>query len=484
MSFVVLTSNGTFSLITGLRRSFLVVVAAFLAVGIGLAPANANPKYAGIVIDANTGKVLYNENGDSLRYPASLTKMMTLYMVFEALESGRISLSSRVPVSKNAAAEPPSKLGVGAGRSVTVEQAILALVTRSANDIATAVAEHLGGSERRFAEMMTAKARSLGMSRTTYRNAHGLPNSAQTTTARDQAILSLALRQHYPQYYKYFSTRSFRFGNSTIGNHNRLLGAVRGVDGIKTGYTRASGFNLATSAQANGRSIVAVVMGGTTSARRNAQMTSLVQRYLPRASTRGNGALIAKKNTAVAPATVAALPVVLPQRGPLPTARYSGATTASAFVSPNSQTGAGSTALGAMTAPVPAAPVPQPAPAFIPDQGASLAEAAPSPSVAAATAQTASIDTTTTASIPQSGWIVQVGTSPERETAMGLLTKAQERGGNILRSATPFTVAFDTGSATVYRARFGGFDDQRSAVNACNALKKKGIGCWAASATQ
>ena len=480
-----LTSNGTFSLVTCVRRSLLLVVAALLAFGVTLSPASANPKYAGIVVDAKTGKVLYNENADSLRYPASLTKMMTLYMVFEALESGRISLNSRVPVSKNAAAEPPSKLGVGAGRSVTVEQAILALVTRSANDIATALAEYLGGSERRFAEMMTSKARSLGMSRTTYRNAHGLPNSAQTTTARDQATLSLALRQHYPQYYKYFSTRSFKFGNSTIGNHNRLLGKVRGVDGIKTGYTRASGFNLATSAEDNGRSIVAVVMGGTTSARRNAQMTSLVQRYLPRASTRGNGVLISKNNTAVSPAAVAALPVVLPQRGPLPTVRYqSGAASATAYVSPSNAGAAGAAILGATAAPVPSAPIPQPAPAFLPNQGASLAEASPSTSVAAASAEVAEIDTTTTASIPSSGWIVQVGTSPERDSAMSLLDVAQEKGGKILRTATPFTVAYDTGSATVYRARFGGFEDQKAAVNACKALKKKGIGCWAASATQ
>ena len=174
--------------------------------------AKADPKYAGIVLDAKTGKVLYGEDPDGLRYPASLTKMMTLYLTFEALNSGRISLDSKVPVSANAAKEPPSKLGVRAGGSVTVEQAILALVTRSANDIATALGEYIGGSEERFGRIMTAKARALGMTRTTYRNAHGLPNTAQMTTARDQARLSVALRQHFPQYYGYFNTRTFTFG--------------------------------------------------------------------------------------------------------------------------------------------------------------------------------------------------------------------------------------------------------------------------------
>ncbi len=253
----------------------------------------AAAQYAGIVVDAKTGKVLYSEDADSLRYPASLTKMMTLYLTFEALEAGKISTSTPVPFSKRASAEPPSKLGVRSGKSITVEQAILALVTRSANDAATALGELLGGSEDRFGRIMTNKARALGMTRTTYRNAHGLPNNAQMTTARDQARLGIALRQHFPQYYSYFSTRSFRFGKQTIGNHNRLLGNVRGVDGIKTGYTRAAGFNLVTSAQAEGRSIVGVVLGGKSGGARDAQMRALVAKYLPAASRRGGGDLIA-----------------------------------------------------------------------------------------------------------------------------------------------------------------------------------------------
>ena len=232
-----------------------------IAMALGTAPASANSKYAGIVIDAKTGKTLYAHDADAQRYPASLTKMMTLYLVFEALERGKIRLDTRVKFSANAAKEPPTKLGVGTGKSITVEQVIYALVTKSANDASTAIAEHLGGSEAKFAKMMTAKARSLGMSKTTFRNAHGLPNSGQVTTARDMAKLGIALREHYPRQYKYFSARSFKFGDTTMGNHNRLLGTVRGVDGIKTGYTRASGFNLVSSVVDRDRSIVAVVPG-------------------------------------------------------------------------------------------------------------------------------------------------------------------------------------------------------------------------------
>ncbi|MCO6178188.1 D-alanyl-D-alanine carboxypeptidase [Ciceribacter sp. RN22] len=459
------------------------------------APANAAPTYAGIVIDANTGKVLYSENADSLRYPASLTKMMTLYLTFEALNSGKISLNSRVPVSANAAAEPPSKLGVGAGRSVTVEQAILALVTRSANDIATALGEYLGGSEARFAKMMTAKARSLGMSKTTYRNANGLPNTAQMTTARDQARLGIALRQHFPQYYGYFSARSFKFGNQVIGNHNRLLGAVRGVDGIKTGYTRAAGFNLVTSAQADGHSIVGVVMGSSSGAKRNETMKQLVLRYLPKASRSGTGDfVVARSESTIAPeaplsaepsaaaASASASAVDLPSRGPLPEIRYEPAGMQTAYAS----TGSASPALEAVAAPAAASlPVPEPAPAYMPESSLKTArvtnEQASLEPVAAPAPATDEIDNTVTASTPKapSGWVIQIGAAADKKLAMELLRKAQDKGGKVLRSASPFTVAYGSGSEQVHRARFGGFADQKAAVNACKALKSKGFGCWA-----
>ncbi len=470
-------------------RNLAVVVMVVLAT-LSATPmaAQAGPKYAGIVVDAKTGKVLYSESADSLRYPASLTKMMTLYLVFEALESGKIKLNSRVPVSAHAAAEPPSKLGVRAGGSVTVEQAILALVTRSANDIATALGEFLGGSEQRFAQMMTAKARSLGMTKTTYRNANGLPNTAQMTTARDQARLGIALRQHFPQYYGYFSARSFKFGKQVIGNHNRLLGAVRGVDGIKTGYTRAAGFNLVTSAEVDGRSIVGVVMGSSSGGKRNETMKSLVARYLPKATRSGeSNFVVAKNNTSSAPsevaavATVAAPAVDLPSSGPLPVVRYDSEGVETAYATTVTENPAAAALRATATAqPVTSIPVPAPAPAYMPEV---RAEQEPTAREQVAAAPAAAIDDTVTASTSStapSGWVIQVGASPDREMAMNLLRNAQDKGGKVLRSATPFTVAYNSGAEQVYRARFGGFDDQKTAVNACKALKKKGFGCWAA----
>src|SRR5690606_34832181 len=258
-------------------------------------------KYAAIVIDARTGETLYSKNANSRRYPASLTKMMTLYMTFEALASGRISKSTPVVFSANAAAEPPTKLGVRKGGSITVETAILSMVTKSANDSATAMGELLGGSAAGFARMMTAKARQLVMKSTVFRNANGLPNSGQFTTAHDMALLGIALREHFPQYYDYFSVRSFKYGKRRINGHNRLLGRIKGVDGIKTGYTRASGFNLVSSVKSDGRLLVAVVMGGKTGRSRDNEMARLIKTYLPKASRRGGGDLIARGDSDFSP---------------------------------------------------------------------------------------------------------------------------------------------------------------------------------------
>lgn len=441
-------------------------------------PAHANPKYAGIVVDARTGKVLYSEDADSLRYPASLTKMMTLYLTFEALEAGKIRKDTRVPMSQNAAKEPPSKLGVGAGRSITVEQAILALVTRSANDVATALGEFLGGSEERFARLMTQKARALGMTRTVYRNAHGLPNTAQVTTARDQARLGIALRQHFPQYYDYFSTRSFKFGKQTIGNHNRLLGNVRGVDGIKTGFTRASGYNLVTSAVADGRSVVGVVIGGRTGASRDQQMRKLIATYLPKASTRGSGNLIAE--TAVSPTLTAkaadkavsasAGGFDLPENGPVPTYRYEETRIETAYAATSSEGSSvvGKRALAATLKLQRDVAVPEPAPEYVPEQG----------DTGGAVDKLTTSSTTATESTP-SGWVIQIGATPDRAQAEDLLAKARSQGGKALSSATPFTVAFAKGNEQLFRARFGGFSSQDRAVAACKELKRKGFGCWA-----
>lgn len=460
------------------------VAIAFSALNANMA--QANPKYAGIVVDAKTGKVLYSEDPDSLRYPASLTKMMTLYLTFEALEAGRITLDTPVPVSAHAASEPPSKLGVRAGGTVTVEQGIQALVTRSANDIATALGEFIGGDEARFAQMMTNKARALGMTRTTYRNANGLPNTAQMTTARDQARLGIALRQHFPQYYSYFSTRTFRFGKQVIGNHNRLVGSVAGVDGIKTGYTRAAGFNLVTSAQLNGRSIVGVVLGGTSTAARDSQMRKLVATYLPKASQGANSNLIAQVRTPVQPMPAEVPTPIMPQRSNAvaaaeevadlaPVAPRSAARMdekmpgASAYASEPKAKAAVAAVSEVIAAPVPVAP-----PASV---AASHAATETDKLTTASTRR--STETASNDKVP-SGWVIQIGVSQSRDSAMALLQNAQQKGGSLLRSAKPFAVAVATNGDQVYRARFGGFDDQKSAVNACNGLKKKGVACWAA----
>ncbi len=241
----------------------------------------ADERYAAIVMNARTGEVLLEDQADSTRFPASLTKMMTLYMLFEALERGDITLDTRWTASRHAAGQPPSRLGLACSRrrgcdSLTVEQAIRALVVQSANDVAVVVAESLGGSEARFAANMTSRARELGLADTRFVNASGLPDVRQHTTARDMARLGQALWQDFPEYYYYFQTAENSFRRSYGRNHNHLLGQVEGVDGIKTGYTRASGFNLASSAERNGQRVIVVVMGGETAAARDAQVAYLI----------------------------------------------------------------------------------------------------------------------------------------------------------------------------------------------------------------
>src|SRR5664280_2428679 len=205
------------------------------------------PSASSIVVDANSGAVMQATNADSPRHPASLTKIMTLYLLFERLEAGKIKMSTEMPVSAHAAAQAPSKLGLKPGETIRVETAIRAIVTKSANDVAVIVAEALGGDETSFAKLMTAKARALGMTGTTYHNASGLPDDRQYTTARDQALLGRAIQDRFPNYYRYFSTRTFDFRGNSIRNHNHLLGSLEGVDGIKTGYIHDSGFNIVTS---------------------------------------------------------------------------------------------------------------------------------------------------------------------------------------------------------------------------------------------
>jgi D-alanyl-D-alanine carboxypeptidase len=243
-----------------------------------------SPSSASIVIDASTGSVLQALNPDALRHPASLTKIMTLYLLFEKIEAGKVRLDTPLNVSVHASEQAPTKLGLKPGGMITVEDAIKAMITRSANDVAVAVAENLGGDEGEFAKLMTQKARSLGMTRTTYVNASGLPDDNQITTARDQAVLGRVIQERFPRYYKYYSTAVFVYHGHAIRNHNHLLGSVEGVDGIKTGFTRTSGFNLVTSVRRGGRHLVAVVLGGRTSAQRDTHMRKLISSNIKLAS--------------------------------------------------------------------------------------------------------------------------------------------------------------------------------------------------------
>jgi D-alanyl-D-alanine carboxypeptidase len=261
------------------------------------AASSYNPPYAAIVVDAKTGAVLHQSAPDGARHPASLTKIMTLYMLFERLEAGNISLDTAMPVSEAAASQAPTKLGLRPGSTLLVEDAIKSLVTKSANDASVVIAEALGGSEEEFGRMMTRKAQALGMRNTVYRNASGLPNDEQVTTARDQALLGIAVQQRFPKYYRYFSLSSFVYHGKSIRNHNKLLGQVEGVDGIKTGYTRASGFNLVTSVKRGYRHIVAVVLGGRSGGSRDARMRELVNSHIALASAKPGIALAAAPET-------------------------------------------------------------------------------------------------------------------------------------------------------------------------------------------
>jgi D-alanyl-D-alanine carboxypeptidase len=255
-----------------------------------------SPAFSSIIVDGNSGATLTANNPDGIRHPASLAKMMTLYLLFERLDSGKMKLDTEMPVSERASDQDPTKLDLRPGETIRVEDAIKGLVTRSANDAAVVIAEAIGGSEDNFARMMTRTAHELGMSHTLYRNASGLPNDEQVTTARDQSILGRALQDRFPRYYRYFSTTAFNFRGRTIRGHNHLLGNVEGVDGIKTGYTRASGFNLVTSMRRGNRHLVGVVMGGRSGNSRDAIMRNLLAENLEKAATKRTVAAITERN--------------------------------------------------------------------------------------------------------------------------------------------------------------------------------------------
>ena len=274
----------------------LYILVAFMNLGI-LFPSNTDAKYASMVVNAKTGFVFSATNENTRNYPASLTKLMTLYLLFEHIENGKIDLNTRLTVSLKAANRPASKLGLRKGQSLTVKDAILAIIVKSANDVATVIAESVGGNERRFALLMTSKARKIGMSRTTFRNASGLPHRGQMSTAKDMAKLTRSIINNFPGYYHFFSKRSFRFQGRIYRSHNKLLKTFSGAEGMKTGYIRASGYNLITTAKRNGTRVIGVVFGGNTSRSRNRHMKTLLTKAFKKDSVKINHRVVTKPNT-------------------------------------------------------------------------------------------------------------------------------------------------------------------------------------------
>ena len=394
----------------------------------------ASAKYAAIVVDANSGKTLYATNADAPRYPASLTKMMTLYLVFEALNGGRLSMNSKVPFSAQAAAEPPTKLGVKAGsRSPSRPPSIRWSPSRPTIPPPRS-ASFWAAREQNFARMMTAKARRLGMTGTTFQNAYGLPDPDQRTTARDMATLGIALREHFPRYYKVFSATSFTYGKRRIANHNRLLGRVKGVDGIKTGYTRASGFNLVSSVADGNRRIVAVVMGGTSGGSRDAQMAELIRKYLPKASGRGGGVLVAKAGATPFAAIASA---ILPKRN-APTPDLRPAADVVVALDESAVLAAEEEQIAAQAA---ADEKPEP-PALVEtatEKPIVQAYADPAPRPKAA------VDQLRTASTAPAGWAIQVASSPSEDEARGFLAATTKKAPAQLPTRRRFTPALRQG---------------------------------------
>lgn len=266
--------NRKFNICTGLKYIFAACLLSCALVS------GAHASVSSIIIDAETGDVLSSSNADSLRYPASLTKLMTLYITFNALDKGLIKFEDKLPVSRNAANRSPSKLGLKKGETITVRDAVLALIVKSANDCATVLAEGLGYSEENFAKTMTEVAQELGMKNTTFKNASGLPNRAQKTTARDMALLGAAMYHHFPEYYNLFATKKFTYNGRTYYTHNHLLKSFEGADGMKTGFTNAAGYNIVTSAERDGHRVIAVTMGHNTIRQRDTKVASLMKKGL------------------------------------------------------------------------------------------------------------------------------------------------------------------------------------------------------------
>lgn len=427
----------------------------------------AMARYAAIVVEADTGRVLFEKNADAPRYPASITKIMTLYLVFEALDARKVTLNTRLKVSGYAAQRPPSKVGLKPGATITVEQAIYALVTKSANDVASVVAENLGGSEPQFARMMTHRARRLGMLNTTFRNASGLPDKGQVTTARDFTIMARAMLRDHPRYYRYFSTRGFDFRGHHYHNHNRLLDEFDGLDGIKTGFINASGFNLVASAKRNGRRLIGVVMGGETSRGRDAHMAELLEAGF--ATPRPQ---LPPVREARAPAPVLASatePLKLEARGPAPSLGPSLSQIIAVIERPRliATAEAADGNEGSTDEPEPAAaprPAKRVAVAAIPP--------GPKPGAARRAAPAATAERAAAWSGGREDWSIQVGAFSRKSSASRAIKNAQKKLPT-LADASPMVAEVDK---NLFRARLVGLDE-RAARAACTRLGPSTFPC-------
>ncbi len=391
----------------------------------------APDRRAELVIDATTGRILHEVNGTATRHPASLTKMMTLYLTFQALEAGRLRLDTPLPVSKTAAAQPASKLGLRVGQTIRVQDAILALVTESANDASVVLAEAIGGSVRGFASMMNLQAKALGMRQTVFQNPNGLPDPNQITSARDMAMLGYALIQHYPGFYPFFSRRTFEYKGVIHDNHNHLMKQYPGMDGIKTGYIRASGFNLVASAQRGETRLIGVVFGGSSTASRNETMRRLLDAGF--GAIRGTDSALAELP----------LPTKTPSSSTEPRVRRKSAGGRYIYTTPNTTT--------PVTAPTP------PSSPFGPPT--------PPPGQRPASEDSAG------------GWSIQVGAYSDIDTAQkALRTMALSLSSMLSGTEQSLQKLTMSDGSVVYRARFTGLE-QITARQACSSLIQQGHGC-------
>lgn len=444
-------------------RRVMAVIAIATGVLFSVSPDVGAAPYAAIVIDARDGKVLHSRSADQRLHPASLTKMMTLYMAFEAVTAGRISLDRKVRVSRHASRQVPSKLYLRTGQSVTIRDLIRATAVKSANDAAVALAEALGGSEHDFARQMTVRARQLGMKNTAFRNASGLTAKGQYSSARDMAILGRALFYDFPQYYNLFGRKQTTAAGKSIRSTNRrLLGSYRGADGIKTGYTNAAGYNLVSSAERGSERIIAVVFGGKSSRWRNARTAELLNMGFSRAPTR---VAVVKPSHIRRSATLTRSPMPRPRPG---SEAPSLLAQAGSVLLPNAANASEAQVIFSAQA-----PRRSPAPALRP--GTAIAEAVmtPIPRPNAGPAQGASLVPQTTAA---GGWAVQLGVFSDRETAIAELASAALGPFEKVSSAGREVSALKLSGGEAYRARLTGFD-RASAQSICNSLKSQGKDC-------